>query len=235
MNRPIAADREGLAHAANVLKVGGVVAFPTETYYGLAVDPFNRQALDRLFVIKRRPRHLPILVLVSGLDQLPLLTGELPAIYHQLIDRFWPGPLTLVCPALPSLPPQLTGDTRTVGLRQSPNETAATLVDVFGGPMTATSANLTGFPAAISADEVARTFADEIDLIIDGGVTPGGCGSTLVGLDQGELRCIREGRITFATVQEAAAVFFQTTINKGGGCNGRPTVEQGICPGSGSR
>ncbi|MCL2457878.1 MAG: L-threonylcarbamoyladenylate synthase [Desulfobulbus sp.] len=207
MNGPVAADREGLAHAASLLRAGGMVAFPTETYYGLAVDPFNRQALDRLFVIKRRPRHLPILVLVSGCDQLPLLTGEVPALYHQLIKRFWPGPLTLVCPALSSLPLQLTGDTSTVGLRQSPNETAAALVAVFGGPVTATSANLTGFPAAVSASEVARTFAGEIDLIVDGGVTPGGCGSTLVGLNRGELRCIREGRIAFAAVQEAAAGF----------------------------
>ena len=209
MNRPVAADREGLARAASLLRAGGVVAFPTETYYGLAVDPFNRQALDRLFVIKRRPRHLPILVLVSDRAQLSLLTGELPTIYHRLIERFWPAPLTLVCPALPSLPSQLTGDTRTVGLRQSPNETAAALIAAFGGPMTATSANLTGCPAAVSASEVARIFGDEIDLIIDGGVTPGGCGSTLVGLNQGELRCIREGRIVFAAVQEAAADFFK--------------------------
>ncbi|MDR2549329.1 MAG: threonylcarbamoyl-AMP synthase [Desulfobulbus sp.] len=209
MNWPVAADREGLAHAANLLRAGGVVAFPTETYYGLAVDPFNRRALDRLFAIKRRPRQLPILVLVSGREQLPQLTDALPMVYQHLIERFWPGPLTLVCPALPSLPMQLTGDTRTVGVRQSPHETAAALIAAFGGPVTATSANITGFPASISAREVARTFADEIDLIVDGGVTPGGCGSTLVGLDRDQLRCIREGKIAFAAVQEAAADFYQ--------------------------
>lgn len=209
MNWPVAADREGLAHAANLLRAGGVVAFPTETYYGLAVDPFNCRALDRLFAIKRRPRHHPILVLVAGCDQLPLLTGEIPAVYHRLIERFWPGPLTLVCPALPSLPPQLTGNTRTVGVRRSPNETAAALIAAFGGPVTATSANITGFPAAVSAREVSRIFENEIDLIVDGGVAPGGAGSTLVGLDQGELLCIREGRIAFAAVRASVADFSQ--------------------------
>ncbi|MCL1981378.1 MAG: L-threonylcarbamoyladenylate synthase, partial [Proteobacteria bacterium] len=182
----------------------------TETYYGLAVDPFNRRALDRLFAIKRRPRQLPILVLVSGPDQLPLLTGTLPAVYQHLIECFWPGPLTLVCPAVDSLPSQLTGDTHTVGVRQSPNQTAAALIAAFGGPVTATSANITGFPATVSAREVARTFAGGVDLIIDGGVTPGGCGSTLVGLEErGELRCIREGKIAFAAVQEAVTDFFK--------------------------
>lgn len=217
MNWPVAADSNGLAHAANLLRTGGVVAFPTETYYGLAVDPFNHQALERLFAIKRRPRYLPILVLVSGPEQLPLLTGALPDLYRHLITRFWPGPLTLVCPALPGLPPQLTGNTPTVGVRQSPNETAAALLAAFGGPVTATSANITGFPATVSAREVARTFADEIDLIVDGGDTPGGAGSTLVGLEQGRLRCIREGKVAFAAVQEEAAAYArQRSIQIGG-------------------
>jgi len=209
VNSSVAADREGIAHAVDLLRAGGVVAFPTETYYGLAVDPFNRQALEWLFVIKRRPRRLPILVLVSGRNQLPLLTDDLPAMYHHLIERFWPGPLTLVCPALPTLPSLLTGDMHTIGVRQSPNETAAALIAAFGGPVTATSANLTGFPAAVSAHEVARIFADDVDLIVDGGDTPGGAGSTLVGLDQGRLCCIREGRVAFAEVQEAAVAFAQ--------------------------
>jgi L-threonylcarbamoyladenylate synthase len=184
-----------------------VVAFPTETYYGLAVDPYNHQALDRLFRVKRRPRKLPILVLVAGTDQLPLLTRGIPAVYHRLIEHFWPGPLTLVCPALPSLPPQLTGDTGTIALRQSPHETASSLIAAFGGPITATSANITGFPAAVSAEDVARMFNTGIDLILDGGTTPGGGGSTLVGIDKKGLFCIREGKIEFSAVQDCAAAF----------------------------
>ena|GEM_PF-346242 len=217
MNRSVAADSKGLALAADLLRAGGVVAFPTETYYGLAVDPFNQQALDRLFAVKRRPYRLPILVLVSDCGQLPLLIDDLPAMYHHLIKWFWPGPLTLVCPALPELPPQLTGNTRTIGVRRSSGMTATALVAAFGSPITATSANIHGFPAAVSAREVKRIFAGEIDLIVDGGNTPGGAGSTLIKLEQGTLRCIREGKIPFAAVQEAAAFFARKQCMKIGG------------------
>jgi L-threonylcarbamoyladenylate synthase len=205
VNWPVAVTRQTLSHAADLLRSGGVVAFPTETYYGLAVDPFNSQAVDRLFRIKRRPNQLAILVLVADTSQLPLLTGTIPDLYHRLIEGFWPGPLTLVCPALPTLPTALTGNTGTVGIRQSPNETAAALLAAYDGPVTATSANITGFASAVTAEEVAMAFETEIDLILDGGKTPGGVGSTLVTLDQGELRCIREGKITFAAVQQCAA------------------------------
>jgi L-threonylcarbamoyladenylate synthase len=148
---------------------------------------------------------LPILVLVAGVDQLPLLTKGVPVIYHRLIDCFWPGPLTLVCPALPSLPPQLTGGTETVGIRQSPHKTAVSLISAYNGPITATSANLTGFPAAVTAEGVARMFDTGIDMILDGGITPGGKGSTLVGIDKGALFCIREGKIGFSAVQSCVA------------------------------
>lgn len=207
MNWPVAVTRQSLDHAATLLRAGGIVAFPTETYYGLAVDPYNHQALERLFRVKRRPRKLPILVLVAGMGQLPLLTSGIPAVYHRLIERFWPGPLTLVCPALPSLPPQLTGNTATIALRQSPHETAKGLIAAVDGPITATSANITGFPAAVSAEDVARMFNTEIDLILDGGITPGGGGSTLVGIDKKGLFCIREGKIEFSAVQDCAAAF----------------------------
>jgi L-threonylcarbamoyladenylate synthase len=205
VNWPVAVNRKNLDHAASLLRAGGVVAFPTETYYGLAVDPFNPRALERLFFVKQRPRKLPILVLVAGMDQLPLMTGKVPAVYRRLIDCFWPGPLTLVCPALPSLPPQLTGNTDTIALRHSPHETANALIVSFGGPITATSANITGFPAAVTAEDVARIFDSEIDLILDGGPTPGGSGSTLVGIDKGTLFCIREGKIGFSAVQDCTA------------------------------
>jgi len=133
------------------------------------------------------------------------MTGKVPAVYRRLVDCFLPGPLTLVCPALPSLPPHLTGNTGTIALRHSPHETANALIVSFGGPITATSANTTGFPAAVTAEDVARIFDSEIDLILDGGPTPGGSGSTLVGIDKGALFCIREGKIGFSAVQDCKA------------------------------
>ncbi len=205
MNRPVAVNRQSLDHAASILRSGGLVAFPTETYYGLAVDPFNRQALERLYRVKRRPQSLPILVLVASIDQLSLLTNDVPVVYHRLIDCFWPGPLTLVCPALPSLPSQLTGGTGTIGIRQSPHTTATRLISAHNGPVTATSANLTGLPAAVTAEGVARMFDTGIDLILDGGITPGGKGSTLVGINKGALSCIREGKIGFSAVHNCVA------------------------------
>ena len=205
MNRIVAVNGASLHRAAAILRNGGLVAFPTETYYGLAVDPQHNQALERLFQVKRRRKELPILVLVSGIDQLPLLAREVPLVFQRLIDRFWPGSLTLVCPAQPTLSSLLTGNTGTVGIRQSPDETANWLIKNFGGPITATSANISGFAAAVSAEGVARIFADEIDLILDGGVTPGGRASTLVGIEGTSLRCLREGTIPFADVQACLA------------------------------
>ena len=179
--------------------------FPRKRITVLRLIRLTPRPLERLFFVKQRPRRLPILVLVAGMDQLPLLTGKVPAVYRRLIDCFWPGPLTLVCPALPLLPPQLTGKTGTIALRHSPNETANALIGLFGGPITATSANITGFPAAVTAEDVARIFDSEIDLILDGGPTPGGSGSTLVGIDKGTLFCIREGKIGFSAVQDCTA------------------------------
>jgi L-threonylcarbamoyladenylate synthase len=206
VNQPVAVNERTVCHAAAILRSGGVVAFPTETYYGLAVDPLHDQALARLFQVKQRSRDLPILVLIADIDQLHLLTREIPAVYYRLIDCFWPGPLTLVCPAQPALPPLLTGNTDTIGLRQSPHETANQLIAAFGGPITATSANISGHPAAVTADEVSAIFGFKIDLILDGGTTPGGSGSTLVGMRQDALYCFRRGKIPFSAVQTCAGI-----------------------------
>lgn len=209
MSGPVAIDAASLARAVAILRSGGIVAFPTETYYGLAVDPFNPRALDRLFAVKRRPRAMPILVLVSGVEQLDLLASELPPMYAGLIRRFWPGPLTLIFPALATLPAQLTGGTGTVGIRRSPLSAANRLLTAFGGPITATSANLSGRPAALTADEVHRVFGDRLDYILDGGATPGGSGSTLVGIRDADLHCLREGTIPFAQVRDCARLNHQ--------------------------
>ena len=215
MSRPVAIDPDSLVRAGSILRAGGVVAFPTETYYGLAVDPFHSQALDRLFGIKQRSRTMPILVLVTGEEQLPLLAESVPALYKPLMRHFWPGPLTLIFPARASLPVQLTGGTGTVGIRRSPESAANRLLAAFGGPITATSANLSGERAAVTADEVDRIFGDRIDCILDGGATPGGGGSTLVGIRDGALHCLREGAIAFAQVFHRAGfeISIQQTIH----------------------
>jgi L-threonylcarbamoyladenylate synthase len=202
-------DRSGVSgreieQAASLLRAGGIVAFPTETYYGLGVNPLREDGLVRLFQVKNRPALKPVLVLVADREQVSLLAREISPTARTLMDRFWPGPLTLVLPARPELSPHLTGGTDTVGVRLSPHPVAAGLLRTFGGPLTATSANRSGHVPAVTAEEVRAAFGCELDMILDGGRTPGEKGSTLVGVSGNRITCIREGRIPFAEVLQAA-------------------------------
>nr|WP_321467940.1 L-threonylcarbamoyladenylate synthase [uncultured Desulfobulbus sp.] len=197
--------------AARVLRSGGVVAFPTETYYGLAVDPFQQKAVSRLYQIKQRPGNLPILLLIRDTDQLPMVARSIPPLYQELIRRFWPGSLSLVFPAQSSCSSLLTGGTGTIAVRQSPHPLAHRLLTAFSGPITATSANISGQPAATTALEVHQTFGTLVDLIIDGGKTPGGQGSTLVEIRERNLCCLRQGKVDFSLVLKVAAAYNQAT------------------------
>ena len=186
--------------AVAVLNGGGVVAFPTETYYGLAVDPFNPLALNHLFSLKQRDVGKPILTLVDDRDSLATLVLEIPAPYEPLMEELWPGPLTLIFPAKVNLPALLTAGTSTVGVRQSSHPFARQLLRAFGRPITATSANISGQAAAVSPYEVKSQFGNKIDMIFDGGRTPGIGGSTIVGLEGDRLKLIREGAIPFRDI-----------------------------------
>lgn len=198
-----AVSQERLDRAASCLEDGGIVAFPTETYYGLAVDPFNPAVLARLFQLKQRAGHKPLLTLIEHQRQLSLLAREVPPVFQRLMDRFWPGPLTLVCRAWPDLPAALTADTGTIGVRIPGHPVARRLVETFGRPITGTSANISGMAAAITVAEVRRQFGDGVDLVLDGGPTPGGKGSTVVGLDEtGVVVLIRDGVIPFSRLAE---------------------------------
>lgn len=189
-----------LARAAELIATGGVVALPTETSYGLAVDPFNEQALKRLFAIKQRPRHKPVLVLIAGIESLPQLATAIPACYRPLLAVYWPGPLTLIFPAVPRLSPWLTGETATIGIRVSSDPVACSLCRVVGGPITATSANISGTEPARSAEQIYHQFGDMIDLIIDDGERNGGKSSTVISQEKGTLQLIRAGRIDFSVL-----------------------------------
>ena len=190
-----------LSEAVEVIRKGGVVAYPTETYYGLGVDPFNLKALSRLFQLKKRPHAKPILTLVSDLKQLSLLTTEIPEIYNPLCS-LWPAPLTLVFPSLPLLPELLTGGTGTVAVRMSPHPLASALVQACGHPITATSANISGEKAAITPEEVRSHFGTHIDFILEGGETCGGLPSTVIGMQHGKLMLIRDGVIPFEKISK---------------------------------
>lgn len=194
-----------LRQAVRVLKEGGVVAFPTETSYGLAVDPFNAQALDRLFRLKQRALTKPVLVLIDGEARLPALANEIPSQFCPLMERFWPGPLTLIFPALAELPLRLTAGTDTIGLRISSHPLAHLLTILAGGAITATSANLSGRPPAVSGQEVLAQFGDQLDYLVEADPVPGGPASTIIAATALGLLLIRPGAIPFSEADQAVA------------------------------
>lgn len=189
-----------LNRAVAVLNGGGVVAFPTETYYGLAVDPLNPLALNYLFSLKQRDISKPILTLVDDRASLSSLAQDIPIIYEPLMKEFWPGPLTLIFQARLSLPTLLTAGTSTIGVRHSSHPFARQLLRAFGRPLTATSANISGYAAAVDAYEVKTQFGSKIDVVFDGGRTPGTVGSTIIGLEGDRLKLIREGVIPYRDI-----------------------------------
>lgn len=191
---------EELAKAAVVIKGGGIVAFPTETFYGLAVDPFNDEALDRLFRLKGRSLDKPVLVLVDKLESLRQLVKETPDLYRGLITDFWPGPLTLVFAGLEQLPRLLIDSSGTVGVRLSSHPVARRLAMAVGGVITGTSANPSGRPAAVTASQVKKMFPSGIDFFIDGGSVPGGSGSTIIGTEGDELKLLRNGSVPYEDI-----------------------------------
>src|SRR2546428_3807647 len=170
-----------LQEAGHVVRGGGVIAFPTETFYGLGVDPFNVQAVQRLYALKgRSPQTSAILVLIRSRHELLALVSEITPAAERLMEACWPGPLTLVFRAAVAVPSVLTAGTGTIGVRLSAYPDVQRVLDVIGGPLTGTSANRTGQPPATTAAEVERAFGADIDLIVNGGPTPGGLPSTVV-------------------------------------------------------
>jgi L-threonylcarbamoyladenylate synthase len=187
--------------AALTLQAGGVVAFPTETFYGLAVDATNGDAIERIFQLKGRAFSSPIALIAGSKNGISGVVTDIPAVAQRLMQAFWPGPLTLLFPASPRISPRLTAGTGRIGIRVSSHPIADNLANRLGGPITATSANLSGAPECLTAAEVLETLGDRIDLIIDGGPAPGGKGSTFLDITVDPPACLREGAISFSLVQ----------------------------------
>jgi L-threonylcarbamoyladenylate synthase len=187
------------AHVRTILRQGGIVAIPTETYYGLGVDPFNPAALGRLTKVKGRADGKPILLLIGARDQLCDLVDHVPPAAEALMEAFWPGPLTIVFPAQAAIHELVTAGTGTVGVRWTSLAALADMLQVIG-PLTGTSANRAGELPARTAQEVQRTLGDEIDMIIDAGTMPGGLPSTVIQV-QGQARIVREGAITRVSIR----------------------------------
>ncbi|HUR32197.1 MAG TPA: L-threonylcarbamoyladenylate synthase [Vicinamibacterales bacterium] len=198
-----APDRDAITVAVSVLHAGGIVAMPTDTLYGLAADPWNPDAVARLFTIKNRAAEKALPLVAADTAQVRRRIGLLPRLAAQLAERFWPGPLTLVLVAPAALATEVTGGTGTVGVRVPAHDVTRTLCAAYGTPLTATSANRAGDPPTANPDVVATTIGDRIDLLVDAGPTAGGPPSTIVDVTGDEPLLIRAGAIAWDAVLAA--------------------------------
>ena len=189
--------------ALRVLAQGKPVGIPTDTVYGLAVDPFRPDATDRLFAAKRRPRDVNLPVLVGGRDQVEKLATALPEGACALMERYWPGPLTVVLPSRPDLAADLGDDEATVGVRCPAHPVPLALCRA-AGPLATTSANRHGQPTLVSAAEVLEAFGGTVPVVLDGGPCAG-LPSTVVDCTGVEPKLLREGRVPWADVQAVFA------------------------------
>jgi L-threonylcarbamoyladenylate synthase len=197
-----APDAGGIASAVAVLREGGVVAYPTDTLYGLAVDPRQDDAVRRLFDVKARDRTAAVALVAADVAQAQQ-AGTFGGSELALARAFWPGPLTIVVPAAPALSTRLSGGLGTIGVRVPAHAVARAMAGAFGWCITATSANVSGRPAAMTADEVAAALGSRIDALVDAGPAPGGPPSTIVEFADGRPVLRRTGAIAWNRVLES--------------------------------
>jgi L-threonylcarbamoyladenylate synthase len=193
-------DAVQIERAAAVIRSGRVAAVPTDTLYGLAADPFNREAVARVFAVKGRGGDRALPLVAADTDQVVRHFGALPALAARLVDRFWPGPLTLLLNAPDTMAKEVSGGTSKVGVRVPAHAVAVALCRACGRPLTATSANISGSLPTADPDVVVRELGDLIDLLVDGGRTPGGAPSTVIDIAGPVPRLIRAGAIPWDEV-----------------------------------
>jgi len=190
---------QAIATAAQIITAGGLVAFPTDTIYGVAGNPFNSDSLKKIYIAKQRPDEKALPVLIGSLEQLDRLISSLSPDVEVIARAFWPGPLTLVLPKNPNLPPELTAYP-TVGVRMPDHPFTLALLRQTG-PLATTSANISGGPNPTTAQEVLAQLGGRIDLVLDGGPTPGPAASTVVNVSTPEYKIIREGPISLSDLK----------------------------------
>lgn len=182
--------------AVRILECGGVIAFPTGSLYGLGADALNAGAVARVFAVKKRSPGKALLILVPDRKVVFNLAAEVPPAAKRLMDRFWPGQVTIVFKALPGLPANLTAGTGRIGIRLPGHPVARALVSAFGRPITGTSANLSGQGGCHHVDELDAMQIEQLDLVLDAGLLKGGIGSTVVDITGKEPIVIREGVVS---------------------------------------
>jgi L-threonylcarbamoyladenylate synthase len=200
-------------YAAHFLARGSVIGIPTDTLYGLAADPFNLAAVDEIYRVKGRPETRALPILVNSVEQALMLVGErdhlhrsmeqAPVGFQKLAEAFWPGGLTLVMEASNRVPLKVTANTGKVALRWPKSTVVEQLIAEFDGPITGTSANISGFPACSSAQQVMKQLGERLPLVLDCGETGTALPSTIVELHGDDWRIVREGAIPVAEIEKA--------------------------------
>jgi L-threonylcarbamoyladenylate synthase len=192
-------------YAAEFIKRGLVVGVPTDTFYGLAADPFNLAAVEEIYRVKGRPENRALPILVNSIEQAAILGRDLPLNFLKLAQKFWPGALTIVVEASQSLPLKVTANKGRVALRWPNSAVACAIIEQVGSPITGTSANISGFPSCSNAQELAKQLGERLPLILDGGDTGGRVSSTIVNLIGGKWKIVREGKVSEQEIQSVLA------------------------------
>jgi L-threonylcarbamoyladenylate synthase len=198
---PTEPERKVIAEAAAVIRSGGLVAFPTETVYGLGADALNEAAVRRIFEVKGRPPDNPIIVHVADRDSVYLLASEVPRAAEELISRFWPGPLTLVLKKTELVPAVTCGGLETVAVRMPAHQVALELIREAGVPIAAPSANVSGSPSPTSAEHVLRDLGGKIEMVLDGGPAEIGVESTVIDMTVDPPELLRPGGLPLEEIE----------------------------------
>ena len=192
-----------IGKAAALIRMGGLVVFPTSSFYGLGTSALREEAVDKIFRVKKRDFRNPILVLIASLAELDPLVQSIPKPATRLIETFWPGSLTLVFQAESVLPSNLTGNTQKIGIRLASHAVACSLVRAVGNPITATSANISGQGGCSAVARLDQHITDQVDLVLDAGSLLGGAGSTVVDVTVEPPKVLREGAIAADRIRAA--------------------------------
>jgi tRNA threonylcarbamoyl adenosine modification protein (Sua5/YciO/YrdC/YwlC family) len=197
-----APEAPSIHYAASFIKRGEVIGLPTDTFYGLATDPFNLAAVERIYRIKGRPETRALPILVNSVEQALTLARDLPPAFLKLAEKFWPGALTIVVDATHRLPLKVTANTGRVALRWPNSRVAAAVIEAAEMPVTGTSANISGFPACSSGAQVLRQLGERLPLILDAGDTGCSLASTIVSIRGEDWEITREGVVAEKDIRE---------------------------------
>lgn len=188
---------------ANIIKQGGIVVFPTETVYGIGTNGLNKEAVERLYKIKKRSLNKPISLLVSNFEMIEKIAKNITEVEYRIMKKFFPGPLTIILSKQDIVPNIVTSGGDTVGIRMPEEETSRKLIEYAGVPIAAPSANISGKPSGIDLQEIIKEFGDKVDYYIDGGKSKIGISSTIVKVENNAIKILREGSISKKEIEES--------------------------------